>query len=161
MKLRKSILQVTAVLAGAGLCASLYVVWDTRRKDKLTALLIEELNKLFSPTTTGLSAEEAFDVYYAEELSKKIKGIVLIKPDVAARYAKDIYDSWGIIDDDEDKVYGVFRNLKDKVQVSQVARAYKDAYKVNLIDKLRAKLTDNETNQVLKIVNALPRYRAV
>lgn len=161
MKVRKATLKIIGVVSTLGLMASIYLVIEHRRKDKLAVALIRELNKLLNPNASGLMSEEAFDIHYAEEAAKKVKGILLIKADAASRYAKDINNAFGLLQDDEDRIYSVFRSLKDKVQVSQVAKAYQSDYKVNLIDKLRAKLSNSEVAEVLKIVNALPRYRVV
>jgi hypothetical protein len=161
MKVKKSVLKVLGVLAGVGLCGSLYVILEHRRKDKLAATLLEELSKLFNPDTAGLAGEEAFDIHYADEVVKKVNNVLIMKADAAQRLAKEIYSAWSWANDNEDRIYNVFRSLKDKVQVSQVARAYKDAYKVNLIEVFRSKLSDNEIGQVLRIVNGLPRYRVV
>jgi hypothetical protein len=159
MKRKKEILQVIAVIAGICLCGSVYIIIDHKRKDKLAAALLSELNNLLNPSTGGLASEQAFDVNYAEEISKKIKGVVLIKSDAASRYAKDIHDAWGLLNDDEDRIYSVLRSLKDKVQVSQLSKAYLADHKMNLIEKMKSKLSDPEIGQVLKIVGGLPAYR--
>jgi hypothetical protein len=161
MKVSKGTLKIVGVVSTVGLLASIYIVIQHRVKDKLAVGLIQELNKLLNPNASGLMSEEAFDIHYAEEAAKKVKGILLIKTDAATKFAKDIYSAFGFLDDDEDKIYSVFRSLKDKVQVSQVAKAFQNAYRINLIDKLRAKLSEGEVSEVLKIVNALPRYRVV
>ncbi len=80
----------------------------------------------------------------------------------AKTYAKDIRDSWGVFDDDEDKIYSVFRALKDQVQVSQVAYQYyidPKSNKINLIDDLKSRLSKDEVGQVLEIVKKMPQYR--
>lgn len=156
---KKSVLQIMTAIAGIGLCGSLYVIFDHKRKDKLAAALLSELNKLLNPATGGLASDEAFDVNYADEIVKKIKGVILIKTETASQYAKDIYNAWGLLDDDEDKIYSVFRSLKDKVQVSQVSKSYLRDYKINLIEKMKSKLSDAEIGQILKIVSGLPTYR--
>lgn len=80
----------------------------------------------------------------------------------AKAFAKDIRDSWGFWDDDEDKIKGVFRALKDKVQVSQVSYQYyhdPKGGKINLIDDLKARLSKEEVGQILEIEKKLPKYR--
>ncbi len=79
----------------------------------------------------------------------------------AKAYAKDIRDSWGVFDDDEDKIKGVFRALKDQVQVSQVAFQYYQASteKINLIDDLKSRLSKDEVGEILEITKKLPQYR--
>lgn len=161
MKVTKTTLHIAGVVAGFGLAASIYIVISHKQKELIAAALIRELSKLLNPAMIGIGSEEAFDIHYSDEISKKIKGVLLMKPDTAQRHAQDIHNAWGWITDDEDKIYAVFRALKDKVQVSQVAKAYHDYFKTNLIDKLRDKLSAEEISEVLKIVNSLPRYRTV
>jgi hypothetical protein len=160
MIVRKKTLQIIGAFATVGLGITVYVIWDQRKKDKLAALLWEELSKVLNPSTLGLSGEIAFDVNYADEISRKVKNVVLMKGDSAANLAKTIRSSLGIILHDTDKINGVFRGLKDKVQVSQVAKAYA-AGKVNLIDELRNKLRADQLVPILSIVKSLPPYRVV
>src|SRR5687767_13863907 len=108
MKVSKQTLKVAGAIAGAGLCFSLYIIWDHHRRDKLAALLVQELNKLLDPSSSGLTSEVGFDIGYADEIIKKIKGVLLLKADVATRYAKDIHAAWSFFGDDENKVYSVF-----------------------------------------------------
>lgn len=80
----------------------------------------------------------------------------------AKSFAKDIRDSWGVFDDDEDKIKSVFRALKDHVQVSQVAYQYyhdPKGDKINLIDDLKGRLSPEEVGEILAITKKLPQYR--
>lgn len=136
-----------------------------RQKDKLAAELLREISKVVKPSTEGLLSENAFDIHYENEVLKKVSGkILVIKQEVAVKYAERIHSAWGAWyegGDDENKVYAVFRELKDKVAVSKVAKAYQNLYGENLIDKLYDKLDDNEIKIVLNIVKPLPAYRTV
>jgi hypothetical protein len=162
MKVKKTTLKIIAGITGAGLCITVYVILDQKHQDKIAIALMGEINKLLNPSATGLAAEQAFDIHYAEEVLKKVKNkLLMLKAEVAERYAKEIYDAFGFFDDDENKIYSVFRILKDKVQVSQVAKAYSGKYKVNLIEHLRSKLSNTEVAEVLKIVSGLVAYRLV
>ena len=142
---------------------SLYSKAKRRNKDKLAVALMRELNKAIKPATTGLLAEDAFDIHYAEKVFKRENGRMLtLSHQVARDYARRIHEAWGgwwVGGDDETKVYGVFRELRDKVQVSQVAKAYQELYRENLIDKLHDKLEKKEVKKVLDIVGPLAEYR--
>ena len=159
MSVNKTTLHVMGIMATAGLCGTIYIVVKHKRRDQFAVKILEELNKILSPTSKGLSGEEAFDIQYADEITKKVKGVLWLKSEQANKYAKQIYGAWGVMDDDEDAVYNVFRSMKDKVQVSQVSKAYATAYKTNLIDTLRNNLSETEISQVLQIIRPLPRYR--
>lgn len=158
-------LKIAGGVVGVLLVGTVYGNVRRKRRDKIASELLRELTKVVKPATAGLVGEDAFDIYYIDEVLKKVKGRVLtIKRSAAIKYAERIHDAWGAWyegGDDEAKVYGVFRELKDKVQVSQVAKAYQDAYGDNLIDKLNDRFGDSEVKTVLDIVKPLPSYRTI
>jgi hypothetical protein len=160
MNIRKRTLKIAGAIATAGFGITAYLIFDQRRKDALASSLWQELNKLLNPST-GLASEVAFDVNYVDETARKVKGLIFIKANAALSYAKTIKSAWGLLNDDENKVYSVFRNLKDKVQVSQVAKAYAAEHKINLIEELKDRLSDSELTTIITIVRALPPYRVV
>ena len=158
-------LNMMAVIVGLAVVGTAYKHMQRRRRDKIASELLREISRIIKPATEGLISENAFDIYYAEEVLKKINAQVLVlKKEVAIRWAKEIHAAWGAWyegGDDENKVYGVFRSLKDKVQVSQVARAYQELYGENLVDKLYDKFDESEIKKVLGIVRGLPAYRTI
>ncbi|PHN01128.1 hypothetical protein [Flavilitoribacter nigricans] len=155
-------IKIIGSITGIGLLISVYGNIVRRRKDKLASKLLQAINQRLNPTTAGLLAEKAFDIHYVEDLKDKVRNkLLLLKPDAAARYAADIHSSWSWLGDDENKVYAVFRNLKDKAQVSQVSGAYQTNYKANLIDELNDRLSTTEVKTVLQIVSTLPDYRTL
>ena len=130
----------------------------SRMRDKKAATLLELIQSKTSDGNTQLNAEKAFDVNYLNEVLSQAKNQVLvIQKKVAMDYAKSIEKAWGSWyegGDNEMKVYSVFRQLKDKVQVSQIAQAYQELFKENLIDVIRERFSTNEINELLKIVNS-------
>lgn len=154
--------QLIGIVLGAGFAISSYSHILRKRKDRLAAKLLNMLNQKFNPDTAGLGAEKAFDIYYIESLKDQIRGnLLLLKSTAANRHAADIHSAWSWIDDNENKVYAVFRKLKDKAQVSQIAKAYQANYGANLIDQLNNRLNKKEIGKVLQIVGALPHYRTI
>ena len=154
----KTILYTTGIATGGLLGLSGYYHLKRKKQDKLTGLLATELSKRFDPAGTELG--DAFKVDYIERVLKNADGrVIILKEQTAAQYARDIYNAWGSFNDDEHAIYNVFRKLKDKVQVAQVAKAYATAYHKNLIDILKSKLWDSELKTVMKIINPLPPYR--
>lgn len=144
------------VLLGTQVCFSI----RTRKRDEKAALFYSELERKISPSSATLQESEAFDINYYQTLMKTLKkSYYLLKMAAADGYAKDIADSWGWLDDNEEKIYGVFRALKDKVQVSQVAHRYFLKTKINLIDDLTVRLHKDELKEVNRIVEKLPAYR--
>jgi len=153
-------LKLTGVLTGMLLIGAIAFNIHKKRRDEKAALFFSELERNISPGTVGLAESDAFDMHYWQNIGKKIKkSYYLLKELTAKGFANDINSAWGIFDDDEDKIYGVLRALKDQVAVSQVAYWYYQKKKVNLIDELNARLTPEENSKILKIVNNLPAYR--
>lgn len=162
---KTKLLIAAGIVTAAGCVASIYVGHRKKQRDKLAAALIKEITKQLKPSTSGLLSENAFDIHYKDEVvSSTGRQILTLKNEVASDYAKQIHAAWGSWwsgGDDEDKVYGVFRKLRDKVQVSQIATAYLRNFGVNLIDKLNDRLDDKEIKNVLSIVKPLPAFRTV
>ncbi|MCB0374446.1 MAG: hypothetical protein KDD04_00850 [Sinomicrobium sp.] len=162
---KRSVMKIAAPAIGLFLAGALYGHFRRKRKDAIASELLREVTRIIKPATSGLLLEDAFDIHYADEVVSKVKGTVLkLKASAASRLAQRIEKAWGAWyqgGDDEDKVYGVFRELKDKVQVSQVAGAYQELYKKNLIDKLHDRFTKSEVQKVLDIVKPLPSYRTL
>ncbi len=159
---------VKVLLAGgivsiAGVWVAVAVFHKRRNtRDQKAIAFFSELQRDIAPDSVGLIESNAFDIRYSENIGKKIgKPIYMLTVASAKGFAKDIKDAWGVIDDDENKIYGVFRALKDQVQVSQVAYQYYMAStdKINLIDDLKSRLSSDEVGQVLNIVKKLPAYR--
>lgn len=82
-------------------------------------------------------------------------------------FAKQIYDAMGVFGDDESKIYGVFRSMKTQSQVSFLAEKFQTKYKMDLLGYLKrgysnwnaaSGLNADELNQVITIVNKLPKY---
>jgi hypothetical protein len=94
-------------------------------------------------------------------------GSKLLTGKSADYFAKQIYDAMGVFGDDEAKIYGVFRSMKTQSQVSFLAERFQVLYKTDLLDYLKrgysnwntaSGLNANELNQVITIVNKLPKY---
>lgn len=140
-------------------------VFNHKRKvrDQKAIAFFSELQRDIAPDSVGLVESNAFDIRYWENIGKKLKKPMYMLTVASAKsYAKDIRDSWGVFDDDEDKIYSVFRALKDQVQVSQVAYQYymdPKGNKINLIDDLKSRLSKEEVGQALDIVKKMPQYR--
>ena len=84
--------------------------------------------------------------------SKKKFKVYLYSFEKCEQLAKQIYDAWGWLDDNEEKLYGVFRNINYWSQLSQVCEAYFDEYQVDLYEDIKDRTNQNELLTVLKIV---------
>jgi len=83
-------------------------------------------------------------------------GVVLLKEAVAKEYALQLRFATYGPGTDEEKIYGVFRNLKYKSQVSFLAYWFYQQYKTDLYQVLRDDLNDSELATVLQITQKLP-----
>ncbi len=161
----KQALLVTGIVTASGCVLSLYISLRRKAQDRLATELVREITRQLQPATAGLLSEQAFDVGYTDLVLRGTREKVLtLKPEVARAYADRIHAAWGSWwsgGDDEQKVYSVFRELKDKVQVSQVAQAYLRNQGTHLMDKLNERLDKEEIRTVLGIVRPLPGFRTV
>lgn len=134
-----------------------------RNRDTRTSKLLSAIQAQIQPISSGLTSQNAFDIHYLNKVLQAVnREVLVLKTSTASRYADQIHKAWGSWyegGDDEEKVYGVFRKLKDKVQVSQVAKAYQETYSKNLIDTLKDRFDKSEITIVLNIIKALPNYR--
>lgn len=155
-------LKITGGLMLTILLGSLYLNQRRKTQDKLARKVLREVIRIVNPATQGLVAEDAFDTGYLDKLLQKVGSkVIVMKESAAVRTAEMIHDAWSFWGDDEEKVNSAFRMLKDKVQVSQVARAYQNLYDIHLIDKLNDRMDEDQIKAVLFIVSNLPPYRTL
>lgn len=158
---------IVGVVAASGCVVSIYFSYKRNRQNKRASEFIKELMQVLKPATAGLLAEPALDLGYKDEIVKNAgRQVIVLNDKVAEDYANQIKSAWNHWlrgGDNEQKLYAVFRALKDKVQVSQVANAYwrLNDRKVNLIDRLNERLDEKEIGNVLSIINPLPAFRTV
>ena len=159
----KAVLNITGIGLGALLLGTTLLVLRKKARDERARVLLAALQVELQPASSGLASQNAFNIHYLDKVLQNTKGDVLVlKKSAAAAYAKQLHSAWKpwyLGGDDEDQVYSVFRRLKDKVQVAQVAKVYQEYYTKNLIDTLRSQLEKTEITKVLQIVKALPNYR--
>lgn len=86
-------------------------------------------------------------------------GTYLLNSASATLLAKNIYDSKGYFNDDEDKLFGVFKSLKTKSQVSYLAEFFYKKYSKDLVAYLQTFLNDDEMARLKKIIDPLPNYK--
>ena len=154
-------LQIAGVTTAFILTIVIYFNIRNRNRDKLATGFIKTLEKHLNISGGTLDAELAFNVNYLDRIKSDFPSsqrIIRLLPDVARRKAYKIKNAWGW-NDDEEAVYSVFRGLKDKVQVSDIAKQYIviDGG-ISLLDKLKERLNTKERKIVLDIVSALPKY---
>jgi len=149
-----------SLLLIAGLTLSVQGSIRRKNRDKKTSMLLEILSGSAQPTRETLAGEKAFDIHFVPRLLRSVNGtLLLLSPEAAKSYARQVHGVWSFWGDDEQQLYGIFRKLKDKAQISQLAASYQELFGVNLIDKLSSRLNQKELSTLLSIVNKLPNYR--
>lgn len=109
-----------------------------------------------SQANAQLDKENYFDPAYYEERKKLYT--VLSLADAGQSYAKKLYNAKGIFNDNEADVYGVFRALQSKTQVSLIAKAFFGLYGKDLKNYLQPStgfLNESEWNEVVSICSKL------
>ena len=158
-------LKIAASTISVLLLGSLYYVVKDQKQITLANKLLKELKNRFNPSQLGLLHEKAFDVSYLNRVLNAVSGqVVVLKKSRAIQLANQLHSAWKpwyVGGDQEAVLFGVFRLLEDKVQVSQIAKAYDSQYGINLIDKLIERLDSQEISTVLRIVRTLPDYRVI
>lgn len=155
--------KIIGASVGSLLIGTTYFSVRKRSRDLRTSKLLSAIQAQIQPISSGLTSQNAFDIHFLNKVLQTVnREVLVLKTSTASRYADQIHKAWGSWyqgGDDEEQVYGVFRKMKDKVQVSQVAKAYQETYSKNLIDTLKDRFDKEEITIVLNIVKALPNYR--
>jgi hypothetical protein len=105
-----------------------------------------------------LKTEGYFDPGYKNDL-KQNNVILSLTPYGQKLYAEKIYNAKGIpylTNDNEGAVYGVFRALNSKTQISYLAEYFINRYNKDLKAYLQSFLNQNEFGNVATICNKLP-----
>jgi hypothetical protein len=125
---------------------------------------------VFDPLLKALGVKDSKDSKKAKELGKTNAfdpnywkqggvGTKLITVSGATAYAKVIYDAHGFFNDDEDKVRGVFRQLRTKSQVSFLADYFYRTFNKGLFDYLQTFLGPSDLSAISDIVERLPNFK--
>lgn len=72
--------------------------------------------------------------------------------------AKDILDAKGYFNDDEDKLYYIFRTIQTQYQLSVLSRIFSAYYKKDLLEYLKTFLKAEELEPILTQVKNYPQY---
>lgn len=163
MNKKNIIITISSTLVASGL-AYLTIVKIRNKK---------EINKIHSALDGRGGAygtiEDFKDVFegaaYLNKMQTKYKDLILLKGDYITDYRKKLYDaidgiSYGT---DTDTIKSIFRNLKDKVQIAQIADSYQRNYKISLLDAIKDensfKAGGSDMNELLDIMISKPNFR--
>ena len=128
--------------------------------------LLQKLNIVDDPQERALTEKAKKDLKEQERilniwagttnlsktLPKNKKAQVLTKVG-SESYAKQIKDAFGVFNDDEDKVFAVFRNIRFQTQVASLVDAYNRLYRKDLLNELKSRLSEKEFNTITDIIS--------
>lgn len=127
--------------------------------------ILEKLGLKDSAEDTATKAklkeqESKFNIWGGLNSLKKAAGtrknIVVLTKAGAEFYAKQINKAFGIVNDDEQAIFGVFRQLRFKSQVASIVTEFFNLYKRDLLTTLKSKLSESELAEIINIIETKP-----
>lgn len=73
-------------------------------------------------------------------------------------FARDLLNAKNIINDDEDKIYSIFRTIQTQFQLSLLSRVFSFYWKKDLLEYLKGVLNADEMKTILNQVKNYPQY---
>jgi len=104
--------------------------------------------------------ETKINIWQGVEAVKRAAGanstIKLLSYSSAASKADGIQDSFSFYNDDEERIYAIFRDLNAQTQVASLVDQYRLRHKADLLNALKSNLSTTEVNEITKIINQKP-----
>lgn len=104
--------------------------------------------------------EKKFNIWGGVNSLRKTAGtrtnIFLLTKQGAEFFAKQINKAFGVFNDNEQAIYGVFRQLRYKSQVASIVSEYYNLYKKDLLTTLKNELSDAEMSEIINIIETKP-----
>lgn len=146
-------LDPNVVIKGIATLAGLYLVYKVLQKVGVvpTAAANAEAQNL-----QQLEAANYWD--YNKFLSTAPGGHALLTQAGAAAFVDDLWDATGTFNDDEEKIYGVFRALRTQSQVAALAKRFNQLKSKDLYGYLNDYLNESELLKVKAIIDQKPKY---
>lgn len=104
--------------------------------------------------------ETKINIWQGTEAVKRAAGanstIKLLSYSSASSKADGIQDSFSFYNDDEERIYAIFRDLNAQTQVASLVDQYRLRHKADLLNALKSNLSTTEVNEITKIINQKP-----
>lgn len=104
--------------------------------------------------------ETKINIWQGTEAVKRAAGanstIKLLSYSSAASKADGIQDSFSFYNDDEERIYAIFRDLNAQTQVASLVDQYRLRHKADLLNALKSNLSTTEVSEITKIINQKP-----
>ena len=81
-----------------------------------------------------------------------------ISRDQYKAFSRDLLNAKGIFNDDEQKIYSIFRTLQTQFQLSLLSRVFSFYWKKDLLEYLKTTLSAEEIAPILNQVKNYPQY---
>ena len=144
----------TLIKAGISL-AGLFIVYKILQK--VGVLPTAESNQ----AAQNLQALESSNYWnYNDFLAKAPGGHALLTQAGAAAYVDDLWNATGYFNDDEEKIYGVFRAMRTQSQIAALAKRFNQLKGKDLYGYLKDYLNETELLTVKRIIDQKPKYFA-
>ena len=144
----------TMIKAGVTL-AGLFIVYKIMQK---IGVLPTAASTAAAQNLQQLESASYWD--YNKFLSTLPAGAALLTMSGAAAYVNDLWDATGVFNDDEEKIYGVFRAMKTQSQVAALAKRFNQLKNKDLYGYLNDYLNESELLKVKAIIDQKPKYFA-
>lgn len=79
-------------------------------------------------------------------------------PEEYVKLSTDLGDAKGYFNDDEEKLYSVFRRIQTQYQLSLLSMIFAHTYKKDLLEYLKSFTSDDEMQKILTMVKNYPQY---
>jgi hypothetical protein len=106
---------------------------------------------------------DAFSIYYWSKAIEQAKpqAILGFSKASAEANAAMIHDAFGLLNDNEERIYAVFRKCTTKASVSRISAAYSAVFHKDLYSDLVENLSDTEMKWIVDYIKPLPGYKTV
>jgi hypothetical protein len=160
MDKKKIIIISSAIIAASGIGYLIYLKIRNKKE-------INQIHAAIDGRSGAYGTIEDFsDVFdganYINKIKSKQPKLILLKGDYVTTYRKKLYDYLTtIVGTDEEGIKSIFRTLKDKVQIAQVAESYMRNYNVNLLEAIKDDINDDsdDMKELLDIMTQKPAFR--
>lgn len=160
MDKRKIVIYTSASIVGIAVS---YFIYTKIRNANEIKFIHNELDGTGGYGTIKDFAKVFEGISYINNLKSTHPNIILLQNDPITAFRVKLNKAISGIGTDTDAVKAVFRNLKDKVQIAQIADSYQRNYNANLLDAIMDEFSFREgsanSNELLEIIKSKPDFR--
>jgi hypothetical protein len=158
-KKRKIIIAISSTIVVAGVA---YIIARRQRNKKR----INQIHAILDNRSGQYGSIKDFsDLFsgaaFVNTAKSKKSNIILLRDEYVTLNRKRLNAAIKGAGTDEDAIKDVFRALKDKVQMAQVAESYRKNYNINLLEDMLGDMDEDsaDMNDIRDIIMSKPNYR--